>query len=83
MKASFVDLRKKSGEILRALERNERVTLYYRGRAKGIIQPVRGGEEPSGRAQDHPAFGMWADRADLEDVGAYVRKLRQGRLKAR
>jgi hypothetical protein len=28
---------------------------------------------------DDPAFGIWRDRADLEDVPAYVRQLRQGR----
>ena len=42
MKASFVDLRKKSAEIIRALERNEPVTVLYRGRAKAIMQPVGG-----------------------------------------
>ncbi len=30
-------------------------------------------------ATDDPAFGIWRDRADLEDVPAYVRQLRQGR----
>ena len=32
------------------------------------------------KAADHSAFGLWADRADLADVAAYVRKLRKGRF---
>ena len=28
---------------------------------------------------DDPAFGIWRDRADVEDVPAYVRQLRQSR----
>jgi hypothetical protein len=83
MKASFVDLRKKSAEIIRALDRNEKVTLYYRGRAKAVIVPI-GGEvkRPTVKAEDHPAFGMWADRDDMKDVAGYVRTLRKGRYDA-
>jgi hypothetical protein len=81
MKASFVDLRKKSGEILRALERNESVTVLYRGRPKAIMQPLpaslQGTKLKSG---EHPACGMWADRADMKDPAAYVRRIRQGRV---
>jgi len=81
MKASFVDLRKKSGEILRALERNERVTVLYRGRPKAVMQPVAAeGKGPLARAREHPAFGLWADRDDLKDVAAHVRRLRGGRF---
>ena len=28
---------------------------------------------------DHPAVGIWKDRADMEDVSAYVRRLRRPR----
>ena len=81
MKASFLDLRKKSGEVIRALERNESVTVLYRGRPKAVMQPVTGtGEEAKMRAKDHPAFGLWADRADLKDVPGHVRKLRRSRF---
>ncbi len=31
--------------------------------------------------KDHPAFGMWADRKDMDDPAAYVRKLREPRYK--
>lgn len=83
MKASFVDLRKKSRDILRALERNERVTLFYRGRAKAVIRPIAAeGKQPGAKAKEHPAFGLWADRDDLKDVAAHVRNLRKGRFHA-
>jgi hypothetical protein len=29
---------------------------------------------------DDPAFGIWRDREDMDDVAAYVRKLRQPRF---
>ena len=31
---------------------------------------------------DDPAFGIWRDRTDLDDVPGYVRQLRQPRYKA-
>ncbi len=81
MKASFVDLRKKSSEIIRALDRNERVTVLYRGRPKAVMHPV-GAEDGSAvsRVTGHPAFGLWAGRQDITDVADHVRKLRQGRF---
>lgn len=82
MEASFVDLRRKSAAILRAIERNERVTLFYRGRPKATIQPIESGTAPTMSAKDHPAFGMWSDREDMKDVAAYVRSIRRGRFDA-
>ena len=81
MKASFVDLRKKSSDILRALNRNETVTVLYRGRPKAIMYPVSSAAKGvSPKAKDHAAFGIWADRDDLRDVAAHVRQLRKGRF---
>ena len=82
MKASILDLRRRMADVLRALDRNESVTILYRGRARAILIPAgaRGSERsPVG---DHPAFGMWKDRQDLHDVAAHVRKLRKGRFRA-
>ena len=36
MKASILDLRRRMSEVLKALERNEDVTILYRGKKKGI-----------------------------------------------
>ena len=84
MKASFVDLRKKSSEILRALNRNETVTVLYRGRPKAVMYPVSAeGRQKTPKTKDHAAFGLWADRKDIKDVAAHVHRLRKGRFSDR
>jgi len=39
MRASVVDLRYKMNEVLKALDRREKVTLIYQGKVKGTIDP--------------------------------------------
>ncbi len=81
MKASFVDLRKKSSEVMRALSRNEPVTVTYRGKPVAVMQPIgQACKEAVRNVRDHPAVGMWADREDMKDVNAYIRRLRKGRF---
>ena len=57
MKASIVDLRYKTNDILKALDRNESVTILYHGKIKGIIKPAR--EKSVSKVKDHPFFGMY------------------------
>jgi len=75
MKASIVDLRYKTREILEALDRNESVTVLYHGRVKGIIHPAG---QPSRRMIcEHPFFGMHADaEGSVEEA---MERLRQPR----
>ncbi|MDZ7619286.1 MAG: type II toxin-antitoxin system Phd/YefM family antitoxin [Patescibacteria group bacterium] len=81
MNASFVDLRKKSSEIIRALHRNEPVTVMYRGKPAAVMQPIgNAANRTVAKASDHPSFGLWAKRDDLADVAAYVRNLRKRRF---
>jgi hypothetical protein len=81
MRASFVDLRKKSRQIIDALRRKEEVTVYYRGKPAAVMRPLAdGGGEETVRASDHPAFGMWTDREDMTDVAAHIRDLRKARF---
>jgi len=56
MKASIVDLRYKTKEILKALGRNESVTVLYHGKIRGVIRPAR--EKSVSRVKNHPFFGM-------------------------
>lgn len=56
MKASIVDLRYKTKDILKALERNESVTVLYHGKVKGIIKPVK--ERSLKKVQEHSFFGI-------------------------
>lgn len=59
MKASIVDLRYKTKEILQALERNEEISILYHEKVKGIISPVK--KKSSLKITDHPYFGMNSD----------------------
>jgi len=83
MKATFVELRTKSTEILEALERNESVTILYRGRPKAVMQPIGESQRSTVSVVTHPAFGLWKDYSDMDDVAAQLRTLRQGRFDAR
>jgi len=77
MKASIVDLRYKTNDILKALDKNESVTILYHGKVKGIIKPAR---EKSGlKIKDHPFFGMCegSENSVLEELEA-MRKPRHG-----
>lgn len=75
MKASIVDLRYKTAEVLKALERNETVTVLYHGKVKGIIKPVSDSIKSS--VSEHPFFGMNEGAANtvLDDL-ARLRKPR-------
>ena len=79
MKASVLDLRRRMGDVLRALEKNELVTVTHRGKEKGVIYPSPRSPDRPVSVSQHPAFGMWKDRDDLEDVDQVVRNLRKGR----
>ena len=80
MKASFVDLRKKSSEILRALDRNESITLLYRGKPKAIVHPLSSEQSSPAKTRDYAAFGLWKDRSDMSNVATHVRRIRKGRF---
>jgi hypothetical protein len=56
MKATVVDLRYKMNDVLKALDRNEKVTVLYRGKVKGVLIPS--GKKPKMKISDHPFFGM-------------------------
>ena len=68
-------------DVLRALDRGESVTILYRGKERAVLVPSRGPKRGRRPLTEHPAFGMWADRADMRDVGRYVRRLRRGRVR--
>ncbi len=75
MKASIVDLRYKTNDILKALDRNESVTVLYHGKVKGVIKPAR--EKTGSKIKDHPFFGMTKNSEEtvLEEL-ANLRKPR-------
>ena len=71
-------LRSRMGAALACVDRGDTVTITYRGRPRaklvGVDQPQMTDDE-----EKMPAFGMWRDRADMEDVDAYVREVSKGR----
>ena len=75
MKASIVDLRYKTSDILKALNRNESVSILYHGKIKGIIRPAK--NKNNSKVKDHPFFAMNKEneQSTLEEL-ANLRKSR-------
>ena len=65
--------------VLEALDRGETVTILDRGKPRAQLTPITA-KTGVGKATDHPFFGMWKDRKDMEDVDAYVRGIRKSRI---
>jgi len=78
MKATVVDLRYRMREILKALDRRERVTLLYHGKIKGVITPE--GVKTLQKVEDHPFFNMKG--RERTSVSSQMRKLRGSRFHA-
>ncbi|MFH0921030.1 MAG: type II toxin-antitoxin system Phd/YefM family antitoxin [Fibrobacterota bacterium] len=76
MDASVLDLRYKTREVLKALGRNEEVTLFYRGVKKGVIIPVAQTAKRK-RSGKIPGVGMW--KGMTEPVSEMMARLRKGR----
>jgi antitoxin (DNA-binding transcriptional repressor) of toxin-antitoxin stability system len=77
MKASVIDLRYRMSEILKAIDRNEEVTILYHGKVKGVIKPnISGGHR---RISDHPFFNMSQSK---KAVNAVIADLRRDRYRA-
>jgi antitoxin (DNA-binding transcriptional repressor) of toxin-antitoxin stability system len=79
MKATTLDLRYRTKDVLKAVERGETITILYRGQAKAQIVPLASSNATALRTGE--AFGLWKDRKDMGDVSAYVMKLRKTRFR--
>ena len=68
MKATIVDLRYKMNDVLKALDRNEQVTVFYRGKAKGTLIPL--GKKSQIKISAHPFFSMSAhdNKKTVQDI---------------
>ncbi len=76
MKATVVDLRYKMNDVLKALDRNEKVTVLYRGKVKGILSPPE--KKKDLKITSHPYFGMTAQDSN-ESVLDTLNDLRKPR----
>lgn len=71
MKASVVDLRSRPKEFLKAIDRNDEVTILYHGKVKGVIKPKISGSRR--RISDHPFFNMYKAKKTVHEVMADLR----------
>lgn len=77
MKASISNLGPKSKDILAALNRNEEVTLTYRGKVKAVIKPMLA-ETPAVDVGELDYFGIDRNGPPVEEV---MKTLRGGRYR--
>ena len=77
MQAKIVDLRYRMNDVLKALERNEEVSILYHGQLKGIIRPAK--SSFIGAIKDHPFFNMHTTEQTVEEQ---MEELRGGRYRA-
>lgn len=71
------ELRQKTSEVLKKVQRGAAVTVTLRGKPVAKLVSLAHANELT--FTDHPAFGMWADRKDMKDVHAWLRKIRAPR----
>jgi len=74
MQATIVDLRYHMNQVLKALARNETVSVLYRGKLKGVISPAT--TTSSVKVAEHAFFGC---RKDTQPVADVMEQLRGGR----
>jgi hypothetical protein len=55
--------------------------VLHRGKPRARLEPIesKAKANPRMKVEGHPFFGMWKDRRNMEDVGAYLRKIRKDR----
>jgi antitoxin (DNA-binding transcriptional repressor) of toxin-antitoxin stability system len=80
MQATIVDLRYKMNDVLKALERNEKVTVLYRGKIKGVLVPssAQSKQVKGKKISEHPFFGMSSANSN-KSVLDEIDELRGGR----
>lgn len=75
MHASIRELRLHTKEFLDVASRGEEVIVTYRGKDYVKLVPIS-----SPPSVESDAFGLWSDNPDVNDVEAFVNKLRDSRL---
>jgi len=82
MTATTVDLRYRTHDVLRSLDRGESVVVTFRGKARGIISPmtsVASAQPHVLKVEDHAFFG--SARGAKETVDAVMDRLRGDRCR--
>ena len=76
MKVSVVDLRYKMNDVLKALDRNEDVSILYHGKLKGVLKAQT--SRTQHKMMDHPFFNM---NTSTKPVEQEMDSLRGGRYR--
>jgi prevent-host-death family protein len=82
MTVTAKDLRLKTSEILKRVQRVGGVTVTLRGKPVARLVSIPSGEAERDLA-DYTAVGMWADRKEMKDPAAWVRRIRRPRYTLR
>lgn len=77
MKVGARELRARAARVLEEVRRGSEVTVTYRNVPIAVIRPTK--TERKARRFEPIGFGMWANRKDLEDVEAWISKIRRPR----
>jgi len=78
MYSTAKELRFHTKELLESVSRGEEVIITFRGKPYAKLVPMK--ELGNNAERSSELFGIWKNRADLEDVNSYVREIRKGRL---
>lgn len=71
-------LRLKTSDVLKKVRKVGEVTVTLRGRPVARILSLAG-KNSRKELEEYRAIGMWADRQDMKDPSAWVRKIRKPR----
>ena len=69
-------LRLQTSAVLKKVQRVGSVTVTLRGKPVAKLVSLSGRKK---KLSDYAAIGMWADREDMKDVDAWLRKIRKPR----
>lgn len=75
MKISLSAVSRRQDDVLDALQRNEKIAVSHKGHVVAVLQPPAETGGKRERMLATPAFGMWADRADMSDPNEWRRSL--------
>jgi prevent-host-death family protein len=78
MYSTAKELRFHTKELLESISRGEEVIITFRGKPYAKLVPIKETKKEFDKANE--LFGIWENRADLEDVNSYVRNIRRGRF---
>jgi prevent-host-death family protein len=72
-------LRFETSRILKKVQQVGSVTVTLRGKPVARLTAMK--PQPRRRLVDHPAFGIWAGRKDMDDVEGWLKNIRKPRYK--